>query len=176
MLLGHTNVGFANDIIHSLAAPTGYDGVMPDAPRPPVALRTLVSWQASRVATIGTRLTAARMPLEARSDFAVLSALEEYGALSQADIGRVLGLDRNNVNGIVVRLEAGGFLRRSPDPGDRRRNIVAITRTGAERLTELKRQADAVQDELLAALSPTDRETLVRLLGEVLAAHPAQPA
>jgi DNA-binding MarR family transcriptional regulator len=116
------------------------------------------------------------MPLEARSDFAVLSALEEYGTLSQADIGRVLGLDRNNVNGIVVRLEAGGFLRRSPDPGDRRRNIVAITRTGAERLTELKRQADAVQDELLAALSPADRETLVRLLGEVLAAHPAQPA
>lgn len=149
---------------------------MPDDFRPPLALRRLVSWQASRVATIGTRLTATRMPLEARSDFAVLSALKEYGPLSQADIGRVLGLDRNNVNGIVVRLEADGSLRRSPDPGDRRRNIVAVTQSGAERLTELKGQAVAVQDELLAALSPADRDTLVRLLDEVLAAHPAQPA
>ncbi|PZE23196.1 MULTISPECIES: MarR family winged helix-turn-helix transcriptional regulator [unclassified Curtobacterium] len=145
-------------------------------PRPPHALRTLVSWQAARVATIGTRLTAARMPLEARSDFAVLSALQEYGPLSQADIGRVLGLDRNNVNGIVVRLDADESVLRTPDPADRRRNIVTITANGGERLADLRTQADAVQDELLAALSPADRDALVRLLGDVLAAHPAQPA
>lgn len=149
---------------------------MSDDPRPPLALRSLVSWQAARVATIGTRLTAVRMPLEARSDFAVLSALQEYGPLSQADIGRILGLDRNNVNGIVVRLEADESVRRSSDPADRRRNIVTITAGGAERLDDLRTQADAVQDELLAALSPTDRNNLIRLLGEVLAAHPAQPA
>jgi len=149
---------------------------MPDDPQPPFALRTLVSWQAGRVATIGARLTGMRMPLEARSDFAVLSALQEYGPLSQADIGRVLGLDRNNVNGIVVRLEADESVRRSPDPADRRRNIVTVTTNGAERLAALQEQANAVQDELLAALSLTDRDTLVRLLGEVLASHPAQPS
>lgn len=128
------------------------------------------------MATIGTRLTAARMPLEARSDFAVLSALQEYGPLSQADIGRVLGLDRNNVNGIVVRLDADKSVLRTPDPADRRRNIVTITANGGERLADLRTQADAVQDELLAALSPADRDALVSLLGDVLAAHPAQPA
>ena len=71
----------------------------------PARLRSLASWQAGRVATIGARLTATRMPLEARSDFAVLAALTEFGALTQADLGRRLGLDRANVNGIVARLE-----------------------------------------------------------------------
>ena len=116
------------------------------------------------------------MPLEARSDFAVLSTLDESGPLSQADIGRVLGLDRNNVNGIVVRLEGLGFVSRAPDPGDRRRNVVTITPTGRARFAELLGYADAVQAELLAALSAEERESLIRLLGKVLASHPTQSA
>ena len=116
------------------------------------------------------------MPLEARSDFAVLSALDESGPLSQADIGRLLGLDRNNVNGIVVRLEGGGFVSREPDPGDRRRNVVTITPAGRARFSELLSHADAVQAELLTALSADERENLIRLLGKVLASHPAQSA
>jgi len=116
------------------------------------------------------------MPLEARSDFAVLSTLDENGPLSQADIGRVLGLDRNNVNGIVVRLDGHGFVSRAPDVGDRRRNVVTITPEGRARLSELQGHADAVQAELLAALSTEERENLIRLLGKVLASHPAQSA
>jgi len=153
-----------------------YRDVMPDAPMPPEALRTLVSWQTGRVATIGARLTGARMPLEARSDFAVLSLLEENGPLSQADIGRILGLDRNNVNGIVVRLETDGFASRQPDPEDRRRNVVTITTAGRARSSELLDHAQAVQAELLAALSPDERKDLIGLLGKVLASHPAQSA
>lgn len=149
---------------------------MPDAPTPPEALRTLVSWQAGRVATIGARLTGARMPLEARSDFAVLSLLQENGPLSQADIGRILGLDRNNVNGIVVRLEGHGAVSRAPDPADRRRNVVTVTPPGRARLAEIQGHADAVQAELLAGLSTAERDDLIRLLGKVLASHPSQPA
>lgn len=135
-----------------------------------------MSWQAGRLATIGARLTGARMPLEARSDFAVLAALDENGALSQADIGRVLGLDRNNVNGIVVRLEGHGAVSRAPDPADRRRNVVEITSAGRARLGEIQLLADAVQSELLAALSPGEREDLIRLLDKVLGRHGAQSA
>lgn len=149
---------------------------MADDPTPPQALRTLVSWQAGRLATIGARLTSARMPLEARSDFAVLAALDENGALSQAEIGRALGLDRNNVNGIVVRLEGDEAVTREPDPTDRRRNVVTITAAGRVRLAEIQVLADAVQDELLAALSTKERKDLIHLLDLVLAVHGGQPA
>ncbi|MCS6580743.1 MarR family winged helix-turn-helix transcriptional regulator [Curtobacterium citreum] len=149
---------------------------MSDDPTPPQALRTLVSWQAGRLATIGARLTSARMPLEARSDFAVLAALDENGALSQAEIGRALGLDRNNVNGIVVRLEGDEAVTREPDPTDRRRNVVTITAAGRVRLAEIQVLADAVQDELLAALSTKERKDLIHLLDRVLSVHGGQSA
>lgn len=149
---------------------------MTEDTRPPAALRQLVSWQAGRVATIGARLTAQHMPLEGRSDFAVLASLEENGPLSQAELGRLLGLDRNNVNGIVVRLDADALVAREADPNDRRRNVVTITRAGRARLAELQGHADAVQAELLAALDAAEREQLVRLLDTILASHPALPA
>ncbi|MFE9687054.1 MarR family winged helix-turn-helix transcriptional regulator [Streptomyces sp. NPDC006285] len=149
---------------------------MTSSMRPPVALRRLVSWQAGRIATIGARLTAQQMPLEARSDYAVLASLDEYGPLSQADLGRLLGLDRNNVNGIVVRLDTSGQVTRNPDPSDRRRNVVTITDDGRSRLSELQAHAAVVQRELLAGIDEADRDNLVRLLDAVLAHHPSQPA
>src|SRR3954469_15017583 len=106
-------------------------------PGAPALLRNLASWQAGRVSILGARFTAARMPLEARSDFAVLAALQEYGELSQADLGRRLGLDRNNVNGIVTRLEGNGYIERRTDAADRRRNIVAVTAAGLQHLRDL---------------------------------------
>jgi len=149
----------------------GDDGI-----RAPLRLRALASWQAGKVATLGTRLTAQHMPLSARSDFAALAALEEFGPLSQADIGRRLGLDRNDVNGILTRLDSRGRVDRRPDPADRRRNIVTLTDAGHRYLNALQHKADAVQAELLAGLDTTEQRQLQALLDKVLAGHRPQPA
>jgi len=149
----------------------GDDGI-----RAPLRLRALASWQAGKVATLGTRLTAQHMPLSARSDFAALAALEEFGPLSQVDIGRRLGLDRNDVNGILTRLDSRGRVDRRPDPADRRRNIVTLTDAGHRYLNALQHKADAVQAELLAGLDTTEQRQLQALLDKVLAGHRPQPA
>jgi DNA-binding MarR family transcriptional regulator len=145
-------------------------------PRPPARLRQLASWQSNKVSVLGARLTAQHMPLTARGEFAVLAALEEYGARSQADLGRLLGLDRNEVSGIVTRLENNGGIDRQPDPADRRRNVVTLTAEGQRRLEEIQRHADTAQHELLAGLDPAERRQLVALLAKVLASHRPQPA
>lgn len=147
-----------------------------DVLRPPARLRGLVSWQAGKVLTLGTRLTARYMPLTARSDFAVLSALEEYGALSQAEIGRCLRLDRNDVSGILNRLEDCGRADRQADPANRRRNVVTLTAAGRQHLEELQQHADAVQAELLADLDTAERHRLQALLAKVLDSHEQPPA
>src|SRR4051812_38499100 len=118
-------------------------------PQPPARLRRLASWQTHKASTLGARLTARRMPLGSRSDFAVLAALEGYGPLSQAELGRRLGLDRNDVNAVVNRLQSHDHIDRQPDATDRRRNVVTLTAAGARHLEELQQHADAVQDELL---------------------------
>lgn len=144
--------------------------------RPPARLRALTSWQANKVSTIGARMTARHMPLTARSDFAVLAALEEYGPLSQADLGRRLGLDRNDVSGIVTRLHTGGHVDRQTDPDDRRRNLVTVNRAGMRYLEEIQLNADKAQAELLSGLDADERRQLHALLAKALEAHQQEPA
>lgn len=147
-----------------------------DELQPPARLRRLTSWQANKVSVLGARMTARHMPLTARSDFAVMAALEEYGVLSQADLGRRLGLDRNDVSGIVTRLVDGGHVGRKADPANRRRNVITLTAAGKRYLEEIQRHADAAQDELLAGLSPAERRQLNELLAKLLSGHRSQPA
>lgn len=147
-----------------------------DVVQAPTRLRGLVSWQASKASTLGARLTARRMPLGARADFAVLAALEEYGSLSQAELGRRLGLDRNDVNAVLNRLQTQHHVDRQADLADRRRNVVTLTDTGRHHLEELQQHADAVQDELLQGLDATERHQLHFLLAKLLDSHKPQPA
>jgi DNA-binding MarR family transcriptional regulator len=147
-----------------------------DETRAPARLRALVSWQINKANVVGARLTGSRMPVTGRSDFAVLAALEEYGALSQADLGRRLGLDRNTVNGIATRLDDAGHIVRSTDPADRRRNTVAITPSGRRHLDDLQAATDAIQSDLTAALTGAETKELSRLLAKLLGAHPTPTA
>ncbi|MEO7125987.1 MAG: MarR family transcriptional regulator [Nakamurella sp.] len=142
---------------------------------PPARLRALLSWQANRVNVLGSRLTGTRLPATGRADFAVLATVEEYGPLSQADLGRHLGLDRNTINGIASRLDDGSHILRATDTTDRRRNTVAITPLGQRYLDQLQTATDTVQVELAAPLSATEAAQLQTLLGKILDAHPGLP-
>ncbi|TQL48237.1 DNA-binding MarR family transcriptional regulator [Homoserinimonas aerilata] len=147
-----------------------------DGLQSPARLHALASWQANKVSTIGARMTARHMPLSARAEFAVLAALEEYGSLSQADLGRRLGLDRNDVSGITARLEAGGHVNRKANPADRRRNLVTLTDAGIRYLDEIQRHADVAQGELLVGLDAAERQQLNSLLAKLLQAHKPESA
>lgn len=144
---------------------------MPKPTQPPKRLRALLSWQAGKVATVGTRLTAQHMPLSARTDFAILAALEEYGSLSQAELGRRLGLDRNDVSTVLARLERDRAVERTADPANTRRNRVTVTSSGVRYLSELQTHADAVQHDLFAALDNKERVQLIALLDRVRTKH-----
>ena len=144
--------------------------------QPPQRLRELAQWQLGKVAALGARFTASRMPAGGRSDFAVLATLDEYGPLSQADLGRRLGLDRNDISVIITRLSSAGHVDRQADPTDGRRNTVTTTAKGLRHFAELQGHADAVTDELLAALDADERARLTALLTKVLDGHAPQPA
>ncbi|WP_419817945.1 MarR family winged helix-turn-helix transcriptional regulator [Glaciibacter flavus] len=116
------------------------------------------------------------MPLTARADSAVLAALDEYGRLSQADLGRRLGLDRNDINAVVNRLQAGRYVKRVPDADDRRRNKIGVTSLGQAHRVDLLTRASLAQDDLLKALLAAERRQLHALLEKILTAHAQQSA
>jgi DNA-binding MarR family transcriptional regulator len=100
--------------------------------------------------------------------YRLLAALEESGPASQAQLGRSTSVDRSDVVAVLDELQRRGLVKRATDPNDRRRNIVSITRAGSTRLRALDEVLAGVQAELLAPLSPTDRERLTRLLRRVI--------
>jgi DNA-binding MarR family transcriptional regulator len=133
-------------------------------------LRALPSWVINQVAITANRLTDRTLADAGsrRYHFAMLAALDEYGPSSQADLGRCTGIDRSDVVAAVNTMVDQGFLRRSPDPADGRRNIVTLTDAGKEHLASLDDVISEAQRELLHALSATEADTLMRLLRRVL--------
>jgi DNA-binding MarR family transcriptional regulator len=141
-------------------------GVTNDSPS---RLRSLPSWLVNQ-----TALQAQRLVAEAgvrRQHFAVLAALEEGGAASQAQLGRRVWMDRSDLHAVLNELEGDGLVARVRDERDRRRNLVRLTPAGAEHLTNLQARAEAAQDALLAPLSEPERDELRRLLGRIVEHH-----
>nr|WP_018178510.1 MarR family winged helix-turn-helix transcriptional regulator [Jongsikchunia kroppenstedtii] len=93
-----------------------------------------------------------------------MAAAEQYGPLSQAELGRHTGIDRKDVTLAVTELEDRGLLARERDPADNRRNVVTLTASGHTELVRLDDMLADVQKAVLAPLSPTEQRTLIGLL------------
>lgn len=141
----------------------------------PARLRALPSWLLGQAALASQRIGNDRLGAVGanRRQAALLSALEEVDEASQAELGRRLGIDPGDVVRLVGTMEAEGWVRRSPDAGDRRRNLVAITPRGRRLLRRLDQVLAQVQDDLLAPLTPTQRRQLVDLLTKLVRGHAA---
>lgn len=81
------------------------------------------------------------------------------------------GIHRSDLVAVINELAARELVERTPDPEDRRRNVITVTALGRRRLRTLEQILDAAQDELLAPLSAQERQQLVRLLGRIVEHH-----
>ncbi len=132
----------------------------------PRRLQTLPTWQLSQAnVRAHALLSGALGRADARGHhYRLLAALEEIGPASQAILGRATALDRSDVAVGLAELERRELIERRPDPGDRRRKSVGLTRRGRRLLGDLDAAMQWVQEEFLAPLSPRERTTLVGLL------------
>jgi DNA-binding MarR family transcriptional regulator len=97
-------------------------------------------------------------------DYAVLSALAESNAPTQAQLAATTGRDKTRLIGNLDRLEAQGMVERQPDPADRRNRIVSLTPAGSRVLRRCRDAIAAMETELLADLDPVDRDAFERAL------------
>ena len=88
--------------------------------------------------------------------------------LPQQQLSDALWIDANNTVLLLNELEAEGLVRRERDPADRRRHRVLLTDEGARRLAVARRRRETLEEEVLAALDPGEREELHRLLAKAL--------
>lgn len=148
-------------------------GVTPADDAKPAMLTQKPSWLVSEVSRVAHRLLTGKLATAGSRGYhyRLLAALQEFGPASQAKLGRRTGMDRSDVVAAVNELVGRGLADRSPDPADGRRNIITITPAGTAHLRRLEELLDDVQDELLAPLSPAERQQLIHLLTRVLERH-----
>jgi len=103
--------------------------------------------------------------------YRLLATLTEFGPASQASLGRHTGIDRSDVVAAINELTAQGFVERTPDPTDGRRNIITITPAGRRQHQNLESLIRAAQDTIFAPLTPPERTQLTALLTKVLTYH-----
>ncbi|MFD6177929.1 MULTISPECIES: MarR family winged helix-turn-helix transcriptional regulator [unclassified Isoptericola] len=99
--------------------------------------------------------------------YRLLAALDQFGPASQADLGRDTGIDRSDVTAVLQELEARDLVAREEDPANRRRKIVSVTASGRQVLRRLDTVLDAVQEDLLAPLSETQRRQYAAIMARL---------
>lgn len=90
---------------------------------------------------------------------------QPYG---MGELGKVLGLAKSSLTGLVDRTERNGLVRREPDPNDTRAVRVALTARGSRLVEEFYAETCRRVEELPSGLSAVERATLARLLSRIV--------
>jgi DNA-binding MarR family transcriptional regulator len=148
------------------------DPVIPDEPQafaPAGAARsTVLITRMARAMRRQFERAVAPLGLRARH-FVALTHLSDHGPTAQQTLIEALGLDASNLVALLNELEDAGLIVRSRDRADRRRGIIELSPEGERVLATVDRAFEAVDDEMLAALSSEERATLNELLARASA-------
>ena len=97
----------------------------------------------------------------------VLGLLRDHGPMSPSQLGDRLIVTRATVTGLVDSLEAKGFVRREPNPDDRRSLSIQITPAGLKVLSRVRTLVHAHEKRWMSDLDDGDLRKLIALLHRI---------
>ncbi|NVD71342.1 MarR family transcriptional regulator [Duganella sp. BJB1802] len=101
---------------------------------------------------------------------AVLLAIAGNPRISNADLARSAFVTPQTMQGILVNLERGGLIVRSPHPEHGRVIMTELTKAGQKAVADGAKAADAVERQMLSKLSTDEARLLCDLLKRCAAA------
>ncbi len=103
----------------------------------------------------------------ATGDFDVLATLRRSGepyALRPTELTKSSMLTSGTMTSRLDKLEKLGFVRRNPDPEDRRALMIHLTDNGRSLVEDAAAAHFEMEAEMLKALDPADRQALEEIL------------
>lgn len=91
-----------------------------------------------------------------QTQFLVLIAIHSYGRAGMGTLARSLHVTMPTTSGIVDRLARSGYVRRSPNPRDRRQVIVETTAKGEAFIAQFQGVIRRRWGEVLRTLEPRE--------------------
>jgi DNA-binding MarR family transcriptional regulator len=102
------------------------------------------------------------------TQYSSMVKLHEYTELSQNHLGRLVGMDKATMQGVVRRLRERGLVDSRPDPGDARRTLLSLTTEGQKLTNKLLLNGPAVSRETLKPLTAQEQKQLLDLLSKIV--------
>lgn len=96
--------------------------------------------------------------------FTVLAAISEQPGLSQSDLGRIAGIDRSTLADMMAKMEARGWVVRTPSTSDGRAYSVLLGQAGGSVLSATAQHARAADAAILDLLPRTKGRTFLNTL------------
>lgn len=97
----------------------------------------------------------------------ILEALWLEDGQSAGDIGKKLVLDGATLSGVLDRLAAGDWIKKEPDPDDKRIIRIYLTKKGRGLRHSLSEERNQANDEIMRRLSLEEKVLLKRLLRDI---------
>jgi MarR family transcriptional regulator, temperature-dependent positive regulator of motility len=107
--------------------------------------------------------------------FAVLEAAAEKSGLTQTELVRMTGIDRSTLADLVARMTTKGLLERERSTLDARAMAVRVSTQGLVRLEAARPRVEAADKRIMALLPKGQRDSFLKLLGELAEAADAAP-
>jgi DNA-binding MarR family transcriptional regulator len=98
------------------------------------------------------------------AQYAVLAAVGEEPGLSNAELARRAFVTPQTMNQVLRELEDKSWVTRQPHPGHGRILQAGLTAQGRAALRACHQAASAIEDRMLARLSPAHRRQLADML------------
>jgi DNA-binding MarR family transcriptional regulator len=108
--------------------------------------------------------------------YTALTVLARRDGLTTAELARNSFVTPQAMGELVTALERRGLIERRPDPGNRRRLLISLTRAGAELLAELDEPVRGLEERMVAAFTADERAAFADHLNRARAALAAEPA
>jgi DNA-binding MarR family transcriptional regulator len=102
------------------------------------------------------------------TQYSSMVKLHEYAELSQNLLGRLVGMDKATMQGVVRRLRDRGLVDSRPDPGDARRTLLSLTLDGQKLVARLLMNGPAVSRETLKPLTGPEQRQFLELLSRII--------
>jgi len=97
-----------------------------------------------------------------------VTLIADHPGISQAELARVIGLERATVGATVARAIAAGLVRRDIATDDARRYVLALTPRGQKMLTALRRRIATHEAHVAGHLTAAERRQLRALLHKLV--------
>jgi DNA-binding MarR family transcriptional regulator len=97
------------------------------------------------------------------TDMQMLHMLQLYGPSTPGKLGTWTALSSGGVTVVLDRLEKAGYVRREPNPADRRSLLIALIPARMRKLQSLYEEVESETQRLLATLPQGDLEAVIRI-------------